>query len=939
MAMKKHLIFAAVTGIIAAVGPFSTGGQAAVPPSGASSPNVVPPEISKLVADGQKAIRDGNVPLAIIQFKNASSALPRNGSIRAQLGVVLMQSGDYYSAERELRQARKDGAPDQMVLPALFQTMLLRHEESALLEEFSNLAADRNPAVAADIFKAQALALQNLGQTAEAAAAMEKSLKLRRDLSGLLTRARIAQQQGDLPAAISFADEAAKLAPQDANTMLFKFGLLIEQKDLTDALALSDQIIAKFPDSLPARFSRVEIFLRMNQTEKAKAEVDAIIAKHPTNAAAAYYRAVVMARSGDVKGAWRNAQALPQQLTQSAPSVALVVAQMAVQAGAPDTGAAILSAAIGKFPKDSPLRLRLAAIRLRQNNTAGAVSALEPIRDSLDPATAGLLARLYVKSGKSSDALALLEKLEQSGKGTDATTLGIVGLEAQQGQPGEALNRLIQASARKPTDPVLARQLVAAFASSGRFSEALATADRLGSDPQQRPLAAALRGEVLLAQGNLDGALASYSHAIELDPKNAVSLYGRASVLEFMRKYAEANRDLHAVLAIAPDDVAAYLKLAEIAANQGHDQEVRSVLSQAIQKTPQTPAVRIALVRYLLLRRDGKAALTAASALARMQPDNADATMLLGQAQFLAGQKREAIASFRRLAELSPKASGPQVLLGNALIAGGDQTGGMDALKKAVTLDSKSVGVRTALINILVVQGKFDDAIAAARAFQTISPGSEADLLLGDTLYKAGRRDQAAFVYQQSFTAKPNGAALMRVVQSKIAGGNPEAALDTLADWVTKNPKDTAVRMEYATMLMARGDKAKASTQYEMVLKADANNVMALNNLGWLKQTDDPKRALVLVSNAVKLAPDMPEVLDTLAWLKLQQKQATESLPLLQRAHSLRPGDGQITYHLVLALNANGKRDEARATLKSLLASKSKFEDRQAAQALDASWH
>src|SRR6185312_1658978 len=219
---QQSLILVTALGILTAASAGGLPAQAAVPARDMSSADVLPPAVAELVASGQKAIKDGNLPLAVTHFKNASSAVPRNGKIRAQLGMLLLQTSDYYSAERELRQARKDGAPDQTVLPSLFQVMLLRREEKSILEEFPDTAAYMNSAVAADIFKAHAMAYQALGEPANAVTAMDKSLKIRRDVPGLLMRASLAQQQRDFPAAIGFADDAAKLAPADSNVMLFK---------------------------------------------------------------------------------------------------------------------------------------------------------------------------------------------------------------------------------------------------------------------------------------------------------------------------------------------------------------------------------------------------------------------------------------------------------------------------------------------------------------------------------------------------------------------------------------------------------------------------------------------------------------------------------------------------------------------------------------------
>ena len=624
---------------------------AALPPAGGTSSNAA---VAQLLSDAQKAIRAGKLPLAVIDLKNASSVDPRNGQVRAQLGTLLMRTGDYYSAERELRQARKDGASDQLVLPSLFQTMLARNEEKALLDEFPEPNAPSN--IAPDILKGRAMAFLDLSQPDEAIAAMDKSLKLRRDASGLLLRAHIAQMAGALPSAMQFADEATAMSPNSVDGPLLKVGLLLASHNFDGALTLADQLAAKFPANIPAQFARVEVLMRMNRYDQAKAAVSAVLAKDPGIAIGVYYRAVLISRAGDNKGAWRIAQSLPQDFLNSQPGVALAVSQMAEASGSSETAAAILGAAIGRYPKNADLRLRLAAMRVKQNDANGALNALEPLRDNLDPITAHTLAVIYARTNRASEAVDVLEKLTQSGKGTDATTLELVALEAQIGQAEQALKDLTAAVNQKPTDAVLADRLVLALSARARFADALSVADKLGSDSSQRVTSLALRGQVFLAEHKLDDALASYAKAMQIDPKSQVALYGHAYTLELMQRFDEASKNIHDILNLNPRNMAAYLKLAEIAARQNQDGQVRSVLAQAIKQVPQDPAPRIALARYLVGRNDRASALNVVNDLLRVHPNNAEGVGLLGGIQQLMGKKADAVTTFRRLVTLAPRA-------------------------------------------------------------------------------------------------------------------------------------------------------------------------------------------------------------------------------------------------------------------------------------------
>ena len=75
----------------------------------------------------------------------------------------------------------------------------------------------------------------------------------------------------------------------------------------------------------------------------------------------------------------------------------------------------------------------------------------------------------------------------------------------------------------------------------------------------------------------------------------------RAEYLASQQKFAEANRDLRAILALDRQESAGTSSnWPTIAAQQGQDQNVRSILAQAIAVARQMRRAAIALVRYLM---------------------------------------------------------------------------------------------------------------------------------------------------------------------------------------------------------------------------------------------------------------------------------------------------------------------------------------------------
>jgi predicted Zn-dependent protease len=85
---------------------------------------------------------------------------------------------------------------------------------------------------------------------------------------------------------------------------------------------------------------------------------------------------------------------------------------------------------------------------------------------------------------------------------------------------------------------------------------------------------------------------------------------------------------------------------------------------------------------------------------------------------------------------------------------------------------------------------------------------------------------------------------------------------------------------------------------------------------------------------AAKLAPDNPNVLDTLGWILVQQGQVQRGLEWLGKAKAKAPRSDAIRYHHAAALARAGNRAEARKALQQLLNDSPEFDDADAARAL-----
>ncbi len=117
------------------------------------------------------------------------------------------------------------------------------------------------------------------------------------------------------------------------------------------------------------------------------------------------------------------------------------------------------------------------------------------------------------------------------------------------------------------------------------------------------------------------------------------------------------------------------------------------------------------------------------------------------------------------------------------------------------------------------------------------------------------------------------------------------------------------------------------------MLQQRPNDPVALNNLAWALQEQGRPEALTFARRAYLLAPN-PDVADTFGWILATNGRAAEALPLLRDAAKARPQDPSIQYHLALALNGTGNKDEAVQVLDGLVSRPEAFGDKAKAQAL-----
>lgn len=899
----------------------------------------------------------GDRQAAVIELKNALQLAPDNAGVRYELGKLHLASQDYASAEKELMRARDGGHRADDLPTLLAQALIGLRQPKRVLDEIP-VPEGASPDLAAPLLALRARAQLMLGDRGAAEQSLMAADALRPDHpETLVTRAQIAVMAGQRDTAMTLLDRAIAVDGKRADLWMMKGDLLRlssrspgrSESDLAatgggagdasgpqaqhykqQALAAYRKVFELDPGHVPARIAVSLLHLEANDLDRAEAELAQVAKLAPEHPMALYLGAVIDFR----RDRPAEAKAKLQQVLKRAPDLLpahLLAGAVEFALGNRQTAIGHLGKVLEHMPEHAYARKLMAAAMVSSGQLDDAQRLIAGLRGDHDLLTASLQGDIALRRGDYAAARQHLEEASRLAPDNPALLIELARSRMGSGDAAGAIDALNRAAELDTTTGRPDAILVQTHLRAGRHSEAMAAAERLIRERPQDPLGYHLVGLVRQAERDGAGARASFAEALERD---ATYLPAAADLARLDLKANDpraARGRFESVLAKDPRNSRALVALAGLAATQKDDKAYVDYLTRAKQANPKDPAPYELLALYWLQRQDpAKAQVEAKAGL-----DASGHVRLhdaMGTAQLMQNDRNGALVSFQQWVKAAPADPKGHYKLGLVQRMMGDTQAALQSLERALAIAPNAVDVQSAKAVALAEAGRLEEGLRLAKSLQQKEPKSPAGFVAEADILAHGKHFAAAGeAYAKAARIAGNGMLASTAYQTLVTAGQHRQADAFLRQWLAERPNDALARHALADGLLKSGNLREAQPHYEQLLKANARDLVAANNLAWIYGELKDPRALPQAEAAYALAPENPSTLDTLGWILVNQGQAQRGRSLLEKAHKQAPDAPDIHWHLAVALAKSGDTPRAMTELERLLNSGRDFANRQAA--------
>jgi tetratricopeptide (TPR) repeat protein len=572
--------------------------------------------------------------------------------------------------------------------------------------------------------------------------------------------------------------------------------------------------------------------------------------------------------------------------------------------------------ALTQSPGHLKASLGLAAIRLEQRDAPEAERILKAAAatapNSVDAQIA--LARLYSITANPTAAEVHLRRALELDPLNGPAMLDFARLQANQGKQ-DAVEQALRRLSTLPEAAYRSLHAVFLFETGNRQAAIAELEDLHKKEPKNREVRTRLVDQYLMTN-RVDQAEQVLKAALKARPMDADALEQRGQIFISAGKLDEAERDLLLVLRSRPYSPQGHYYLAQVHRSRGRVSSYRKELITALQYDPRLLNARLELSQSLRNERGMKEAL---ATLDRMPEDQKSTLPAIVERNWVLLALGEAQLAQRGIQQGLKSAVTAPLLMQDGLLKLRllQMEPARAALEKALALAPRDPEILDAIATSFTMEkqpGRGIDRIRRHVAEQNLASMNH---LLGVWLERTGDPAGARSAYAAAIKADPTFApSHVLAARLDLINRRWDSARQLLAPVLAANPMNVEALVGQGMLEEETGNNDAAIKIYRKILDIAPNNVAAMNNLS-VRLCEDPTtvdEAMELATKVQELAPDNPEVNDTIGWAYYQKGLYKTALNYLAAA-AAQDKSARVHYHLAMAYFKVGDKTQGSATL------------------------
>lgn len=716
----------------------------------------------KYLARGKALLEKHDYSRAILEFRNAAKAMPKDAEAYYQIGLASEESGDVRTAVAFYRKALLENPKHAGAQLKLAQLMALTTDKGLLqdAENRLNILKQSSPA-SPDVLNSLALTELKLGRPDDAIDALEAVLaNAPGELTSSILLARTKMSQHDVKGAEEVLINASAAAPKSATPRAILGEFYILEKKPAEAEIEFQRALAIDPKSGPALLDLANLQRSLGRKQEAEQS-------------------------------FKRAAALGEERYKP------VYGQFLFAEGRRDEAVREFERLAKQDPDDRLARTRLIAVYRAVNRTADAQRILDEALNRNPRDLDALLQRaeIFLGGGKYQQAETDLNEVLHLRPNSGEAHYIMAKLNAARGEKLSYRHQLSEALRLNPYLVAVRLALAQSLIAGKQASAALEVLNAAPADQKQLTSVLVERNWALWASGDL----AEMRKGIDqgLSRERSPELLVQEAAWELRNgKAAEARAVIDAAVKADPTNLRAVMTLKAVYGSQKQLGEGVKRMREAAATQPKSAVAQDLLGSVLLSSGDRVGARAAFEAANKLDPSYAQADMSLAKLDVLEGKFDDAAAKLNSVLSRDPHNSTARLWLGEVEYARGHVDEAVANFQAAVDVAPRNTDALNNLAYLLAEYRKQPDvALKYAQTALEIAPDNPqyADTV-GWTLYKKGLYDMAVQQLERSVSLGGSATSSYHLAMAYAKAGNAKRARTVLDTALAKYPNAPEVK-------------------------------------------------------------------------------------------------------------------------------------------------